>query len=265
MSLKERVLDGETLEDVEIIDAHMHLNEPPFYVPSPDWESCIKTMDKYGISRGISAPELGITCSMEEGNSEILEVSEQTDRLLPYCTINPHFPDRIGPELERCFARGAVGIKIHPAIHQVAITDERYYPVYEYASDTGKPVLSHTWGECPVSSPGLCVQVAERFPDIQFILGHTGGTFKGLQESIAAMKEKPANLTADITGSTQFLRRIEILCREVTAERVVFGSDSPWIEPGLPLGAIVFADITDEEKQLILSGNIKRLMDIGKK
>ena len=72
MSLKERLLAGETLEDLDIIDAHMHLNSPPFYVPASDWKSCIHTMDKYGISRGISAPELAITCSMEEGNSEIL-------------------------------------------------------------------------------------------------------------------------------------------------------------------------------------------------
>ena len=64
MSLKDRVLAGETLEDLDIIDAHMHLNDPPFYVPSSDWKSCIANMDKYRIARGISAPQLAITCSM---------------------------------------------------------------------------------------------------------------------------------------------------------------------------------------------------------
>ena len=107
------------------------------------------------------------------------------------------------------------------------------------------------------------MEVVEKFPKVRFLLGHTGGSFKGLLESIEAIKEKPDNLYADITGSTQFLRWVEILCREVSAENVVFGTDSPWMEPGFALGAVIFAEISDEEKRLILSGNIKRIMNIG--
>jgi len=260
MSLEQRVLSGESLEGLDVIDAHMHLNHPPFYVPASGWEAVVERMDRYGIARGISAPQLAITCGMEEGNTEILEVTRRTDRLLAYCTVNPHYgPERILAEMERCFAAGAVAVKIHPGVHRVPIHDERYHPVYRYAADTGRVILAHTWGGCPMSSPRFCAEMAGKF-GVRFILGHAGGTLEGLKETIDAVRRKPDLLVADLTGSRQFFGRVETLCREISAERVVFGSDSPWMEPGFALGAVIFADVSEEEKRLILSGNIKRLL-----
>lgn len=263
MKLKDRALQREILEDIGIIDAHMHLNHPPFYVPNSDWKSIIENMDKYGIAKGISSPQLAITCDMERGNDEILEIIVKTDRLLAYCTINPHFYKKTVDELERCFSRGAVAVKIHPSIHKVAVNDKRYFPLYEYASEKGLVILSHSWGENQVCSPLLFPDIVNKFPGVKFIIGHTGGSFSGLKETIEAIKKKPENLFTDLAGSTQYLRRVEILCREVSAENVVFGSDSPWLEPGIVLGAVMFADIPDREKELILSGNIKRILGLG--
>ena len=138
--------------------------------------------------------------------------------------------------------------------------DSRYHPVYAYAAARNIPILSHSLGGCGFSGPGLFVGIVAEFPEVRIILGHSGGTFGGLKETIAAVKEKPDNLYADLTGSTQFLNRVEMLCKEITAEKIVFGSDAPWIEPGTALGAVLFADIPDTDKQLILSGNIRRII-----
>ncbi|MFC1582483.1 amidohydrolase family protein [Planctomycetota bacterium] len=260
MSIKERVLAGEKLDDLGIVDAHMHMNQPPFYVPSSDWESVLVNMDKYGIAFGLAAPQLAITCDMVLGNDQALEIAGHTERLKAYCSISPHFPDLIGEEMERCFEKGAVGIKIHPSIHQVNADDERYDPVYAFAEKHGTIVLAHSWGQSGLASPDRFAKAAERFPKVNILLGHTGGDFAGMRAAIKAIKARPDNLFADLTGSMQYLRQVEILCREVGPRRVVYGSDSPWLEPGQTLGAVFFADIPDEEKMLILGGNIKRLL-----
>ncbi|MFH1707929.1 MAG: amidohydrolase family protein [Planctomycetota bacterium] len=263
MSLKTRVLVGGPLGDVDIIDAHMHLNAPPFYVPAADAAALIAAMDKYGIRRGIIAPQLAITCDMRAGNDEALAAAAASGgRLMAYCTVNPRYPEEMNPELERCFAAGAVAVKIHPGIHDTAVTDPAYNRVYTFAQERGVPVLAHTWGESPRHGPRLFVEITARFPRLVVILGHAGGTFAGMRETIEAVRARPANLYADLTGSMPYLNRVELLVRAVGAERVLYGSDAPWLEPGQTLGPVLFAAIGDEERRLILGGNIRRLLHL---
>ncbi|MEG2570983.1 MAG: amidohydrolase family protein, partial [Clostridia bacterium] len=53
---------------------------------------------------------------------------------------------------------------------------------------------------------------------------------------------------------------IEELCREFGADRVVFGSGMPDASGAAAVAMITYANITDEEKALIASGNLDRLM-----
>ena len=55
---------------------------------------------------------------------------------------------------------------------------------------------------------------------------------------------------------------IEELVREAGAERVLFGSDIPLMDPRSQLGKIITADISDEAKRLILGANAARLLRI---
>lgn len=55
-------------------------------------------------------------------------------------------------------------------------------------------------------------------------------------------------------------RGLEAFCREVSAERLLYGSGMPHVAPGVALTTITHAFISDEEKSLIASGNIERLM-----
>ncbi len=262
MNLNEKIISGEPLRDLEIIDAHMHLNTPPFYVPDPGPGGVLKTMNRYGIERGIVSPNLAITSDMVKGNDEILELITVNDRLMAYCTINPHFIDRVTSELQRCFSRGAVAVKIHPSVHRISVTDRKYYPVYEYAEEQNVPVLSHTWAGEPGFSPSDFLKVLKDFPKLTVLMGHAGGTFDGMKESIDVIRKHPLNLFADLTGSYQYLRRVELLCAGAGADNVIFGSDSPWIDPGFALGPVLSAEISDEDKRKILAGNIKRILGI---
>jgi predicted TIM-barrel fold metal-dependent hydrolase len=46
---------------------------------------------------------------------------------------------------------------------------------------------------------------------------------------------------------------------EVGAERILYGSDLTWIDPRTQLGMILDAEVTDEDKALILRDNALRL------
>ena len=48
----------------------------------------------------------------------------------------------------------------------------------------------------------------------------------------------------------------------VGAERFLFGSDYPVCSPGMNVGAVDYEEITDRERELIFSGNAKRLLNL---
>ncbi|MCY3761310.1 MAG: amidohydrolase family protein, partial [Gemmatimonadetes bacterium] len=53
---------------------------------------------------------------------------------------------------------------------------------------------------------------------------------------------------------------VERLVAEAGADRVIFGSDTPLMDPRPQLGKIVTADIDAAAKRLILGGNARRLL-----
>jgi len=54
---------------------------------------------------------------------------------------------------------------------------------------------------------------------------------------------------------------IEMAVRELGAERVVFGSDAPGRNFCVELSKIMAAEIEPEERNLILGGNMMRLLE----
>ena len=49
---------------------------------------------------------------------------------------------------------------------------------------------------------------------------------------------------------------------EAGADRVLFCSDIPLMDPRAQMGKIITADISDEDKKLVLGGNAKRLLKL---
>lgn len=53
---------------------------------------------------------------------------------------------------------------------------------------------------------------------------------------------------------------MERFVAKIDATRLIFGSGLPHFSPGGLIGQVMYADIADEDKQLILAGNISRLL-----
>ena len=56
---------------------------------------------------------------------------------------------------------------------------------------------------------------------------------------------------------------VERLVTEAGADRVVFGSDVPLMDPRSQLGKIITAGISDDAKRLVLGENAKRLLGMN--
>ena len=149
-TLAQRCYQGQALVDELVVDIYMHLG-PWQAFPVADGgsgEALVQQMDLLGTDHGLVSPHIAIGPDWREGNRQAYQMHHQfAPRLLAYFTPNPSYCwDEMRPEIDRWAAEGIlVGFKLHPTQHGYACTDEKCFPIYEYANEQGLPILSHTW------------------------------------------------------------------------------------------------------------------------
>lgn len=141
------------------------------------------------------------------------------------------------------------GIKVHR--RDARISRE----VCEAARAFGIPVLYDVMSE--VAAAEL---LANEFPDVNFIIPHLGsfGDDWAAQTAFVDMLPRLPNVYGDTAG----VRRFDLLERAVRRagpEKLLFGSDGPWLHPGVELAKIKALDLSPRAEQLIVAGNWLRI------
>jgi predicted TIM-barrel fold metal-dependent hydrolase len=126
----------------------------------------------------------------------------------------------------------------------------------ETAAELGIPILFHP----PKVSDSL--EVVQSYPEVFFILAHLGSfASRDWMEHVRAIEAAKSltNLYLD-TSSVVFFEYLERAARELPKEKLIFGSDGPLVDPRVELYKIRLLGLPQEKKQLILGGNIRRLL-----
>lgn len=240
-----------------VIDAHAHLGAtwPEEHTVATPAEA-IAMMDRCGIEKACSSTSRYLRFDFREGNRATREVMREfPDRVLGFCLADPRRSQESLAELGRRLGdEGFVGIKIHSSHTGVPYNDARYNEIYEKAQDYGVPVLAHTFSDVEVN---VLLDAAGRFSELPFIVGHSGGYMWPL--CLDAVAATP-NAYFDVCCSCQDAGRVEAFVAAAGAERVLFGTDLPFLAPACDLSQVVHARLTREEKSLILGGNIRRIL-----
>ncbi|MDQ6804008.1 MAG: amidohydrolase family protein [Actinomycetota bacterium] len=163
-------------------------------------------------------------------NDRVLEWSQGSGgRLIPYCRLDPE-EDPVG-EAERCLARGARGIKLHPRAQEFEFVHPAATAIFEVARDAGIPILIHA-GRGMRTMASL-VDLTMRFPEVPLVLAHAGIADQAVFAT--GLADHPCVLYDTSCFGPQDV--VELFAR-VSAERVVFASDIPY---GRPTGALFLA------------------------
>lgn len=144
------------------------------------------------------------------------------DRLIPSCSVNPWFGDEARSELRTRAAQGAALLVLHPYVQGYAADDELVWPLLEDASALHLPVYVHT-GPPGNASPWQVVDLAERYPAVDFIIGHCGATDYWNDMPFAAAAAPNVYFESSLARPFQFARYV----RTVGADRGIVGSFAP--------------------------------------
>ena len=257
---------GAVLQDEYIVDAHSHMGTwYNFHIPEGGTPaSMVHVMDLVGINCAIAAPHICIGPDYCQGNLDVHEAAQQfPGRILPYVTVNPNYgAEEVRAEIEHWARKGPiVGFKFHPACHQADACHLGYYPVFEYCEEHGLPILSHNWTGAPVKGKETLHGLAELFPRVTFIIGHAASGWSAIDVNCDTAHRYP-NVMLDTTGSGLTFDAIPEMVRRVGAERILWGSDNPFIDPRPSLGRMLMARIDDDEKRMILGLNARRVFKL---
>jgi uncharacterized protein len=145
---------------------------------------------------------------------------------------------------------GFRGIKVHR--YDARITRE----ICEVARAYGLPVLYDVMGE--VSAVEL---LAREYPDVSFVIPHLGSFADDWRAQVAfidALVRHP-NVYTDTSGVRRF-DLLEEAIRRAGPRKVLFGSDGPWLHPGLELAKVRALRLSPDDERCVTGDNFLRLI-----
>jgi hypothetical protein len=190
-------------------------------------------------------------------NDRVLDWARDSGgRIIPYCRLDPS--DDPVAEAERCLARGARGIKLHPRAQAFLFDRPEMDAIFDVARDAGVPILVHAGrGMAPMDS---LADIALRHPEVPLVLAH--GAIAGQGMFAERLAGHPAVLYDTSCFST--IDVVELFAR-VPAERIVFASDVPYGRPanGLfqALRVAALAGLDEDDRRLLAGGTMARVLD----
>ena len=257
-------------------------------------QGILATLDEAGISAGgIFAVWSPATTGIATNEFAAEQVAVNPDRLFGFASFRADRWNQNGPEqlrqMEEAIEKyGMVGIKLAHAHQQFRLDDERFNGVYEIAQRQGTPIYLHTGTspnpgtrtEAPYCDPAYLEDAIRRYPDVVFILGHSGYdsfnralTYTDAAIDLARRYDnvylEPGALGARRAAGVlhDYLERIRA---GGVVEKLLYGSDGPqfagYVKSHLETFVAGMQEVgyTTDEMRLILADNFTRVFGMPK-
>ena len=243
-----------------------------------------QSMIDAGISCSVIQPVATNPKQVIHVNDSSIEINGHFSEtgIMSFGAMHPDFED-YSHELERLSRSGIKGIKLHPVYQGVSVDDERYVRILRRCGELGLIVMLHSGWDIgfpgnPNALPDRMARALNEAGDVRVILAHMGGwrswpeaeelfshsnvyidtafslgEFVPLDDGYYSSRDECLMLRSD-----DFMRMIHAF----GADRVLFGTDSPWASQGDTLTLIDSLPLTEDEKADIFCNNSSQLLNL---
>lgn len=281
-----------------VIDFHTHIFPDKIAVAVIDKLSCISrsrnftngtlhellnSMHDAGIDLSIILPVATNSAQVKKINDSAAQTNEKffEQGVLSFACMHPDF-ENYRAELSRVKNLGFKGIKVHPVYQDTNLDDKKFLRIFDRAAELDLIVVTHAGLDIGFPgvvkcSPQMSRNVVEKIGDFKFVLAHMGG-WKNWNEVLENLVDKRIFIdTSFSTGKipprpdcvwneedlqlldeNQFLNMV----KKFGAEKVLFGTDSPWTSARESVGFIKNLLLSDDDKNKILGLNAKKLLNL---
>lgn len=235
---------------------------------------------------------------VEVQNDAILSLIDQyPEKFTGFCALSLQHPEMAVAQLEQAVKNGFRGAEISTHVEGVPLSSPSLDPVWACAEKLGAVIFIHPFGadlgerlnthylsnvigqplETTIALSQLIFGgVFDRFPNLKILAAHSGGYLPFYPErSNHGYRVRPEAQTIKHAPS-EYLRRIwfdtlvytpqavQALINSVGVDQVVVGTDYPFDMGAYDIHALVeeLTEVTQEEREKILSHNAKRLLGL---
>ena len=243
----------------------------------------IESMKNSGVDISVILPVATNPHQVEKINNASLAINEKFSEkgIISFACIHPDY-DKYSTELSRIKNLGFKGIKIHPIYQDTNIDDINYLRIFDRAAELDLIVIAHSGLDIGFPgiircSPEMSRHVVNEIGNFKFVLAHMGG-WKNWEEvpkyladtkvyidtafSTGMIKPRPdSNWKAEelvMLNEEQFVKFVEIF----GADRIIFGTDSPWSSQSESIDFIKRLPINEVDKNKILGGSAEKLLNL---
>jgi predicted TIM-barrel fold metal-dependent hydrolase len=238
-----------------IIDCHCHAGKGDLLTGPWSTDAPIKTYLKRARAAGIDKTVIfsPFHSNYQQANANTARIiARYRDRFLGFAFIHPRRDrGRIYQLVEQAVTQwGFCGIKAHrmdaPATRELC----------EVARTFRLPLLYDPMGETD-----LIELLAGEYPDVNFIIPHLGSFADDWRAHLRVIDQiaRFPNVYTDTSGVRRFDYLVQALKRGGT-QKILFGSDGPWLHPGLELHKIRLLGLPPAQEELVLGKNLLRLI-----
>ncbi|MBR3837328.1 MAG: amidohydrolase family protein [Clostridia bacterium] len=239
----------------------------------------VASMQKAGVDRSVVLPVATNPLKVTKMNDISLAETEKNG-LIYFGCMHPDAENAL-EEVDRMANRGLKGFKIHPVYQGVDINDPRFLRILDRAGERDLCVVMHAGDDIGFPgvvrcSPEMTAAALKQVGCPKLILAHMGGwkNWERVADALAdtgvyldtsfSLGEIPA-IDDTYSPEEKKLLKAEEFCalvRAFGAERILFGTDSPWTDQKESLEAIRALPLTLWEQKALLGGNAQRLLGI---
>jgi predicted TIM-barrel fold metal-dependent hydrolase len=238
-----------------IVDAHCHAGEGDGLTGPWDTRADLRAYARRARAAGIDCTVIvpPLTRDYARANAALARISAgQPGRFICFAGVNSRrdaggIQQMVADAVHRW---GFKGIKVHrfdgPATREVC----------QAARTFGLPVLYDV-----MDQPYRVELLATEYPDVNFIMPHLGSFADDWRVHLQVIDQlvRLPNVYSDTSGVRRFDYIVDSI-RRAGAHKMLFGSDGPWLHPGLELRKIQLVGLSPADERLVLGDNLLRLI-----
>ncbi len=245
--------------------AHMKANTDGTY------NGLLKSMRESGIDISLVLPVMTKTGQFDSVNEYASEINGKNG-IYSFGGIHPDCENK-AEKLAYIKSLGLRGIKLHPDYQGCFVNDMRYAEIVRECLKLGLYITFHAGYDVGFPEPMYCQpeMFESAYRDIlteyskidgpRVILAHLGGVTTA-ERTLRSLCGLPVYFDMAYTLGVMRDDDVVSIIRSHGAERVVFGSDSPWTSQFEFKRRLFDLPLTDQEKEMISHKNAERILGI---
>lgn len=212
-----------------ILDSHMHLGEDLMFNTDDDEAAILSYLDENGIDGALLQTGI-LPRDPRAANERVYRmIQDHPGRFWGAAVLSPYLPEEDYRDFMRWAVRGLGfrALKLQAYGFCASPVSPQARKVFETARELDVPVIIHTGNGVPAALPAYGIAAAQRYPDLNIVLAHSGGGMYGGEALIAAQTCK--NIYLETSWCTIY--DLKSFVETLGCERIMFGTDLPMNAP----------------------------------